>query len=61
MTVADDGLGLGEGQVWPRPGKLSSLIVQSLRQNARALVKVESEPGAGVRVTILFSKSNAQA
>jgi PAS domain S-box-containing protein len=61
VTVADDGPGLDEGEVWPRPGKLSSLIVQSLRQNARALVKVESEPGAGVRVTILFSQANAQA
>lgn len=57
VSVADDGVGLPDGEVWPKPGKLSSLIVQSLRQNAKALVKVESHPGAGVRVSILFERS----
>lgn len=59
VVVADDGVGLPEGETWPKPGKLSALIVQSLRQNAKAMVKVESEPGKGVRATILFAKRNA--
>jgi two-component sensor histidine kinase len=59
VVVGDDGRGLPEGEVWPKPGKLSSLIVQSLRQNAKAMVKVESAFGSGVRVTIIFKKQNA--
>ena len=59
VTVADDGNGLPTGEVWPKPGKLSSLIVQSLKKNARAKFKVESEPGAGVSVTILFAQADA--
>jgi PAS domain S-box-containing protein len=61
VVVADDGKGLPEGEVWPKPGKLSSLIVQSLRQNAKAMVKVESATHQGVRVTIYFSKASAEA
>jgi len=59
VVVSDDGLGLPEGYVWPRPGKLSNMIVQSLRQNARARVEVGSEPGGGMRVTIVFTRANA--
>ncbi len=59
ITVADDGVGLKEGDVWPKPGKLSSLIVRSLKQNANADLKVETEPGKGVRVTIFFAKADA--
>jgi hypothetical protein len=44
--------------VWPRPGKLSNLIVQSLRQNARARVEVETAPGEGMRVTAWFSRED---
>jgi two-component sensor histidine kinase len=59
VIVADDGNGLPSGEVWPKLGKLSSLIVQSLKQNARAEFKVESEPGAGVSVSIFFAKADA--
>jgi len=59
VLVADDGVGLPEGAEWPRPGKLSALIVQSLRQNARARIEVASAPDEGVRVTIFFARANA--
>jgi two-component sensor histidine kinase len=59
VTVADDGVGLAEGTRWPKPGRLSALIVQSLEQNAHALVDVESEPNNGVRVTIFFARVTA--
>lgn len=59
VTVADDGVGLPEGAVWPAPGKLSALIVQSLRQNAKATVDFASEPGKGVKATIFFARENA--
>jgi two-component sensor histidine kinase len=57
VVVADDGLGLPEGVEWPRRGKLSSLIVQSLRENAEADFNIESRPGKGTRVTISFDRS----
>lgn len=59
ILIADDGIGLPEGAVWPRPGKLSAMIVQSLRQNAGASFAVESRPGQGVRVTITFRRADA--
>ena len=59
VTVADDGVGLEPGTVWPMPGKLSSLIVASLEQNAGAQVDVRSAPGEGMRVTILFARADA--
>ena len=55
VTIADDGVGLSEDALWPRPGKLSALIVQSLRQNAKATLEVMSAPGEGTRVTIFFA------
>jgi two-component sensor histidine kinase len=61
VLVADDGVGLPEGQSWPRPGKLSALIVRSLLQNAKAAIDVQSAPGDGVRVTIDFSCKDAAA
>ena len=57
IVVADDGIGLPEGADWPKPGKLSALIVQSLRENAKARVEIESKPGEGVRVTIVFTRA----
>ncbi len=57
MVIADDGLGLPEGVVWPRRGSLGELIVRSLRQNARAEFSVDSTPGQGTRVTIGFSRA----
>lgn len=59
ITVADDGVGLAEGVTWPKPGKLGSIIVQSLKQNASARITVFSEPGKGLRVTISFAKTSA--
>jgi PAS domain S-box-containing protein len=59
IIIADDGVGLPAGAEWPRRGKLSSLIVQSLRENARAKVEVESVPGQGLRVKIVFTRAAA--
>jgi two-component sensor histidine kinase len=59
VTVADDGVGLPEGLEWPNPGKLSALIVQSLKENAHATLAVESSPGRGVSVTIFFARAAA--
>jgi two-component sensor histidine kinase len=56
VVVADDGVGLPEGLSWPKPGKLSALIVRSLLQNANARIDVRSAPGEGVQVTILFDR-----
>jgi len=55
VIIADDGVGLPQGAVWPTPGKLSSLIVRSLVQNAKASIDVQSTPDEGVRVTIQFN------
>lgn len=59
VMVADDGVGLPEGEVWPKRGKLGALIADSLRENAKADVEFESEPGKGTRVTIVFKRSAA--
>lgn len=59
ITVADDGVGLGEGVVWPKPGKLGAVIVQSLKKNATAKVAVHSKRGKGFKVVISFEKSAA--
>jgi two-component sensor histidine kinase len=57
VTVADNGVGLPEGVEWPQRGKLSALIVQSLRENAKAKVQVASVPGQGMRVTLIFTRA----
>jgi two-component sensor histidine kinase len=59
VIVADDGVGLPEGAVWPKPGKLSTLIVRSLQQNAKARTVIQSAPGKGMRVAILFNCEDA--
>ena len=59
VVVADDGVGLPEGAAWPKPGKLSALIVKSLVQNAKAGIDVRSQPGQGVQVTITFACEDA--
>lgn len=59
VLVADDGVGLPPGAVWPKPGKLSALIVKSLLQNAHASLDVQSKPGEGLRVTIRFTCAGA--
>jgi len=59
VVVADDGNGLPHGSRWPQTGKLGALIVESLRENANAQIKVESRPGGGVRVTMFFARVDA--
>ncbi len=59
VILADDGIGLASKADWPRQGKLSALIVNSLEQNAHARIDVESAPGQGMQVTIFFARANA--
>jgi PAS domain S-box-containing protein len=59
ITIADDGIGLPEGVSWPKRGKLGSAIVQSLRENAKASLEVDSRPDKGLRVTIVFKRPDA--
>ncbi len=59
VVVADDGVGLPPGVTWPRQGKLSALIVRSLQQNAQAHIEIQSAPGQGCQVTIVFSSEDA--
>jgi two-component sensor histidine kinase len=54
ITIADDGVGLPDGETWPRRGKLGALIAQSLRENAGAELKVTSSNEMGTTVTISF-------
>ena len=57
VIVADDGVGLPPDMEWPKPGKLGTLVVKSLRENAKAGLTVESTAGKGMRVTIVFSRA----
>jgi two-component sensor histidine kinase len=59
VVIADNGIGLPDGVEWPERGKLSALIVQSLRENAKAKVEIESRPGEGTRTTIVFTRAAA--
>ncbi|MGO7449562.1 sensor histidine kinase [Rhizobium ruizarguesonis] len=59
ITVADNGVGLPQDVTWPQPGKLSAMIVQSLKQNARAEVEVTSSPDTGMSVTLVFPRAEA--
>jgi two-component sensor histidine kinase len=59
VIVADDGVGLATHDAWPRAGRLGAMIVQSLRQNAKARLDVRSTPGDGLRVTIFFERADA--
>ena len=54
VIVSDDGVGLPDGVVWPVPGKIGALVVQSLRENANTDLSVESAHDRGVRVTMTF-------
>ena len=60
IVVSDDGVGLPAGLEWPEPGKLSALILQSLRENAKASLKVASAPGEGTRVEIVIANPPAK-
>jgi two-component sensor histidine kinase len=59
VIVADDGVGLRSDVVWPVPGKMTALIVQSLKQNAGAELEIQSKPNGGMRATIKFSRADA--
>jgi two-component sensor histidine kinase len=59
ITVADNGVGLPEDVPWPNPGKLSAMIIQSLKQNAHAEVEVSSSPGNGMSVSLVFPRIEA--
>ncbi len=59
VIVADDGVGLPDGVDWPVPGKMTALIVQSLKQNAGAHLSIASTRNGGMRATIMFSRANA--
>jgi PAS domain S-box-containing protein len=61
VVVADDGAGLPPGETWPKPGKLGALIAQSLKENAKAELQVDTSPETGTRVTIFFRRSAAAA
>ena len=56
IVVADDGAGLPEGIIWPIPGKIGALMVQTLRENTNADFNVETAPGRGMRTTISFNQ-----
>ena len=60
VIVADDGIGLADGQQWPAPGKMAALIVKSLAENANARFDVASEAGTGTKVTIHFDRADAE-
>lgn len=59
VVVADDGIGLSDKADWPRRGKLSAMIVQSVRHNAKAEIDVQSEPNKGMAVTMIFKRADA--
>ncbi len=61
VVIEDDGLGMPDDAVWPKPGKLSSLIVRSLLQNARATFEIRSSPGEGTRISFEFPATAAKA
>lgn len=59
VVITDNGVGLPAGITWPKPGKLSAVIVQSLRQNAKAEIDVCSTPNEGLQVSIFFARKAA--
>ncbi|HXH00071.1 MAG TPA: histidine kinase dimerization/phosphoacceptor domain -containing protein [Sphingomicrobium sp.] len=60
VVIADDGVGLPDGAVWPQSGKLGAVIAQSLKQNAKAQLEVFSGRDEGLRVVIFFAREAAQ-
>jgi PAS domain S-box-containing protein len=55
VVVSDDGVGLPADVIWPVPGKIGALIVQTLRENTKTDLNVESAPGKGTRVAMSFA------
>jgi len=60
VIIADDGVGLPDGQSWPQSGKLGAVIAQSLKQNAKATIDVQSAPEKGLRAIIFFAREAAE-
>jgi PAS domain S-box-containing protein len=54
VLVADDGVGIPDGKTWPVPGKIGALILQTLRENTKTELNLETAVGKGTRVTICF-------
>jgi PAS domain S-box-containing protein len=55
IVVADDGVGMPPDSTWPERGKLSALIIQTLRENtAQMSLEIASKPGLGTRVSVAF-------
>jgi PAS domain S-box-containing protein len=50
VSVEDDGVGLPVGTTWPDEGKISDLMVRSLRENSGADLRVEAGANGGVRI-----------
>jgi two-component sensor histidine kinase len=61
VIVGDDGVGLPQGETWPKPGKLSALIARSLIENAKAQFEVISKAGEGTKVTMIFRRSSVSS
>ncbi len=61
VMVSDDGVGIPEGETWPKRGRLGALIAKSLKQNANAKLDVASGPDTGTAVTITFTRAAAVA
>lgn len=58
VIVSDDGVGIGEGVVWPAPRKLGALVLQTLRENAKNVqFDVASLPGSGTFFTLMFDRT----
>ncbi len=54
ISVSDDGVGMPDGVTWPQPGKLGSLMVRSLMDNAKGTIETAASPQGGVMTTIRF-------
>jgi two-component sensor histidine kinase len=62
VVVADDGVGLDEGQEWPSPRKLGALILQTLKENApNVKFNAESVRGQGSWFTLVFDAAPGSA
>ena len=60
VVIADDGVGLPDGETWPQSGKLGAVIAQSLKQNAKATLEIYSAPNEGTRIEIFFAREAAE-
>lgn len=55
VVIADDGVGMPAGTIWPARGKLGALILQTLRENTQQMsFEIETAPGKGTRMTLSF-------